>query len=497
MLRFDEVAASNARPALTDGVHSISYQDLPALLAAEGQWLGAFGARRFALLADNSCAWALTDLALADRALLNVPLPGYFTPEQMAHVLDDAGIDAVLTDQPATVADLQLGFAPAGVSAGSGLALWQRPASPGAVKLPPGTVKITYTSGSTADPKGVCLSATHIERVARALVAATAGLNLSRHLCVLPLATLLENVGGIYAALLSGATCRLPSLAETGMSYGALQPGRLTAAIAAHEPDSLILVPELLRVVVNATVMGWKPPASLRFIAVGGAQLSPELLEEAERAGLPVYEGYGLSECGSVVALNTPGHKRPGSVGRPLSHVQVRLDERQQIIVRNSGMLGYLGDTPLAADGEIETGDLGSIDADGFLHVHGRLKNLLITSLGRNITPEWVERELQREPEIAAALVAGEGRPFLTALISPSASGTSHSRLNAAVARANGRLPDYARIRRWALAREPFTFANGSLTANGRLRRACILQEHAQALEWLYRESNTPMEICT
>jgi long-subunit acyl-CoA synthetase (AMP-forming) len=489
-------AATRARPALTDGARRISYGELPGLLEAEGQWLAAAGARRFALLADNGCAWALTDLALAKRGLLNAPLPGYFTPEQMGHVLDDAGIDAVLTDQPATIAALNRGFRPTGVSARSGLALWQRAEPALATPLPAGTVKITYTSGSTAEPKGVCLSAAHLDGVAQALADATAELRLTRHLCLLPLATLLENVGGICATLRAGATCELPSLAETGMSYGALQFGRLTATIAAREPDSLILVPELLRALVKATVLGWKPPASLRFIAVGGAHVAPELLAHAERAGLPVYEGYGLSECGSVVALNTPAGRKPGSVGRPLPHVQVRLDEQQQIMVRNAGMLGYLGDPPLPAAGEIATGDLGSIDADGFLHVHGRLKNLLITSLGRNIAPEWVERELMQEPEIAAALVAGEARPFLTALVSPVASTTSHSQLNAAVARVNRRLPDYARVRRWALVAEPFTFANGSLTANGRLRRAHILAEHAQTLEWLYREAGSQKELC-
>ncbi len=509
MSRFVPVAPSNARPALTDGARRIAYSALPGLLQAEGRWLADSGARRFALLADNGCAWALTALAVAELAvtnpgLLNVPLPGYFTPGQLAHVVDDAGIDAVLTDQPATVSGLNLGlnrglnrgFAQAGVSARTGLALWQRTAPSDTRPVPAGTAKITYTSGSTAEPKGVCLSAAHLESVARALANATADLNLTRHLCLLPLATLLENVGGIYAALLSGATCDLPSLAETGMSYGALQPGRLTSAIAAREPDSLILVPELLRVLVQATVLGWQPPASLRFIAVGGAHVSPALLAQAERAGLPVYEGYGLSECGSAVALNTQAHKRPGSVGRPLPHVEVRIDDRQQIIVRNSAMLGYLGDAPLAATGEIETGDLGSFDADGFLYVHGRRKNLLITSLGRNIAPEWVERELQQEPEIAAVIVAGEARPFLTALISPLASGTSLSRIDAAVARANSRLPDYARVRRWALAAEPFTFANGSLTANGRLRRGHILREHEQTLEGLYRETSTQKEIC-
>jgi len=424
-----------------------------------------------------------------------VPLPAYFTPRQLAHVLDDAGVDAVLTDQPTVISGLRRGFAPAGVSAHTGLALWRRAAPWGSRPLPGGTAKITYTSGSTAEPKGVCLSAAHLESVAGALAKATADLQLRRHLCLLPLATLLENVGGIYAALLSGATCVVPSLAETGMSYGALQPGRLTSAIAAHEPDSLILVPELLRVLVGATVLGWQPPASLRFIAVGGAHVSPELLAQAESAGLPVYEGYGLSECASVVALNTSAHKRQGSVGRPLPHVAVRLDDRQQIIVRHSAMLGYVGDPP-AGGGEIATGDLGSFDADGFLYVHGRLKNQLITSLGRNIAPEWVERELQQEAEIAAAVVAGEARPFLTALISPAASGTSNLRLDAAVARANRRLPDYARVRRWALADEPFSFANGLLTANGRLRRNRILRDYGPTLDGLYRQPGGPQEIC-
>jgi long-subunit acyl-CoA synthetase (AMP-forming) len=495
MLFCPETAAGpGARLALRDGAREISYGSLPALVDAEGNWLATSGGRRFGLLADNGCAWALTDLALANRNLLHVPLPGYFTPGQLAHVLNDAGIDAVLTDQPPTLTALNLGFAPSGVSTKTGLALWRRPAPVDASRIPSGTVKITYTSGSTAEPKGVCLSAGLLESVARSLVDATVDLQLTRHLCLLPLPTLLENIAGIYAALLTGTTCEIPSMTETGMSYGRLQPWRLTATIAAREPSSLILVPEVLRVLVQAVAMGWKPPASLRFIAVGGAPVSPELLAQAERAGLPVYEGYGLSECGSVVCLNTPGNHRRGSVGRPLPHLQVRLDDEKQIIVRNAGMLGYLGDEPALRGDEIATGDLGSIDTDGFVHVHGRLKNLLITSLGRNVAPEWVERELQHEPEIAAALAVGEARPWLTALICPTPAGNSEARIDAAVARANRRLPDYAQVRSWALATEPFTFANGSLTANGRLRRAHILGVNEGVIRQLYQHRTTHQE---
>jgi long-subunit acyl-CoA synthetase (AMP-forming) len=493
MFGLENMAGFGARPALRDGERSIRYAELPSLVAAESRWLAASGGRRFALLADNSCAWALTDLGLANRGLLNVPLPGYFTPGQMAHVLNDAGIDVVVTDQPATLAALNLGFASAGASAQTGLALWQRPLPGAATPIPAGTVKVTYTSGSTAEPRGVCLSAGLLGSVAQSLANATADLHLTRHLCLLPLPTLLENVAGIYAALLSGATCEIPSLAEAGMSYAGLQPGRLTGTIAAREPSSLILVPELLRVLVHVATLGWKPPASLRFIAVGGAVVSPELLARAERLGLPAFEGYGLSECGSVVCLNTPGNHRRGSVGRPLPHVQVRVDERRQLIVRNAGMLGYLGEE-LEAGAEIATGDLGSIDAEGFVHVDGRLKNLLITSLGRNVSPEWVERELQQEPEVGTALVVGEARPWLTALISPQSDQISHARLNAAVLRANQRLPDYAQVRAWSLPSAPFTFANGSLTANGRLRRARILGAHERVIHELYRGTTLQKE---
>jgi long-subunit acyl-CoA synthetase (AMP-forming) len=487
--------SSPQRIALADERRVIGCAELEPLLAGEQRWLGDSGGQRFALLADNSCGWAIADLALHRSALLNVPLPGYFTTEQLRHVLDDAGIDTLLTDQPERAAELAAGFVPTGISAQSGLHRFRRPIAKPAQALPPGTIKITYTSGSTAAPKGVCLSARSLEAVAASLAAATAGFGLSRHLCLLPLATLLENVGGIHAALRSGASCVIPSLHTTGMSYGGLDARKLLATITAHQPASLILVPELLRVLLMAAKQGWKPPESLKFIAVGGASVAPELLTDAAQLGLPVYEGYGLSECGSVVCLNTAGANRPGSVGRPLPHVRVRLDGQRQLMVSGPLMSGYLGDS-LATDAstaEIATGDLGEIDADGFVYVRGRLKNLIITSLGRNISPEWVERELQAEPAIGMAVVFGEAKPYLSALISP-AGGATRAQIDAAVARANTRLPDYAQLRTWAVVTTPFSFANGLLTANGRPQRALIHQQHASTLASLY-PNNTDAEV--
>jgi long-subunit acyl-CoA synthetase (AMP-forming) len=486
-MMYPAAAAASDQVALADERRLIRYAELGPLLAAEQAWLQQSGGSRFALLADNSCGWALTDLGLHQAGLLNVPLPGYFTPEQQQHIIADAGIDSLLTDQPERASQLAADFVAAGISPQTGLHLHRRRSATPPRPAPSGTIKVTYTSGSTAAPKGVCLSAPSLEAVATSLAEATADLGLTRHLCLLPLATLLENVGGIHAALRSGASCIIPALATTGMSYGGLDPRKLIATITAHAPSSLILVPELLRVLVTAAQKGWQPPASLRFIAVGGASVAPELLASAAQLGLPVFEGYGLSECGSVVCVNTATAQRRGSVGRPLPHVRVRLDGQQQITVSGPLMSGYLGDA-LTTDSpatEVATGDLGEIDADGFVYIRGRLKNLIITSLGRNISPEWVERELQIEPGIGMAVVCGEARPYLSALISPAGAAGSEQ-IAAAVARANARLPDYAQLRRWAVVDTPFTFANGLLTANGRPRRAHILQRYAAILASLY-----------
>jgi long-subunit acyl-CoA synthetase (AMP-forming) len=169
------------------------------------------------------------------------------------------------------------------------------------------------------------------------------------------------------------------------------------------------------------------------------------------------------------------------------------VDANQQLIVSGPVMSGYLGDGQARTDGDnlagIPTGDLGTIDADGFVYVRGRCKNLLITSLGRNISPEWVERELQRESVIGAALVCGEARPWLVALVSPAHPAVTREEIGQAIAKANSRLPDYAQVRDFVLADEPFTFANGALTANGRLRRAPLLATHAGAIEALYRST--------
>lgn len=479
-------AGAAGAPALCDPDRTLSYEALRGAVAAEVDWLHAQGGERCGLLADNGCGWVVADLALQEAGLLNVPLPPFFTDAQLAHAIADAGIDSVLMDSAMHARVDRAAFQPVVVSPQSGLTLWKRMHAGGAKPLlPDGTVKVTYTSGSTGAPRGICLGAASLGAVAESIATATGSLGIERHLCLLPLSTLLENVAGVYAALRMGAACDLPPGPVTGVRFGGIDVTRLLGCIAERAPQSLILVPELLRVLVVATERGWAVPDSLRYIAVGGAVVSGELLARAADCGLPVHEGYGLSECASVVSLNTPAASRRGSVGRPLPHARVRIDDTGEIHVAGAVMLGRLGDAgPRPA--EIATGDLGELDPDGYLHIRGRRRNVIITALGRNVSPEWIEGELTQEVGIAHACVFGEARPFVVALVSPLAPSVPRAAIERAVAAANGRLPDYARVRRFAVVRG-FSPADGTLTANGRLRREVIREHYAATIESLYQ----------
>jgi long-chain acyl-CoA synthetase len=471
------------RVALTDGQRSITYGQLGPIVRADAALLYQTGGLRFGLLAENGCDWVVADLAIHHLHRVNVPLPAYFTPAQMRHAIDDAGVDTLITDRRAEVMDRWPEFSLAGTLS-NGLSVLQRAVDPKQRRaVPIGTTKVTYTSGSTAEPKGVCLPGPALDRASRAMARITAPIGIRKHLCLMPLPTLLENLAGVHVPLRSGATCVVPSSVDTGMSYGALDPQRLLRSLSVHRPESLVLVPELLRLIVRAAQSGYVLPGSLKFIAVGGAPVARSLLDEAAALQLPVYEGYGLSECGSVVCLNTPQASRIGSVGRALPHVSLSLGQGGELRVGGWVMSGYLGDSYSEGPQEIATGDLAEIDADGYVYIRGRLRNLFITSFGRNVSPEWIERELAHEPAIRHALAIGEGLPDVRALVCPAKPELEQTALVNAVQHANERLPDYARVRHVVRMPETPTLSNGLLTANGRLRRERILERFGALLD--------------
>jgi acyl-CoA synthetase (AMP-forming)/AMP-acid ligase II len=480
-------AVAPDRPALRGAHETLGYAALAVAVERVRGDLERARPRALGLAAANSPAWAVLDLAALAAGIPVVPLPGFFSPAQQRHALRDAGVDLLVTDAPERYADL--GAASDGDVGGTGLRAIHPDAAP--AHLPAGTAKVTYTSGTTGAPKGVCLGRDALEAVAQSLAQACALDASDRHLAGLPLATLLENVGGLYAPLLGGGCATLLPLDGIGVAGASgFDASAFISALARHAATTTILVPQMLAALVGALDRGAKAPARLRFAAVGGGTVAPQLLDRAAASGLPVYEGYGLSECASVVALNTPAASRRGAVGRVLPHARVRVADDGEIFVAGATLLGYAGE-PAAAPREWPTGDLGRLDADGFLHLAGRKRDLLVTAFGRNIAPAWVESELAQHRGIAQAAVFGEARPWLAAVIVPRAG--ARDAVTAALDAANSTLPDYARVRAWIEADAPFTAANGLATANGRLRRDAIRARYGARLDRLYDDDEVPM----
>ena len=482
MSRIIEAVERHARTApqrivIEDGTRSLTYAQLWREVDALARRL-----RRtvppgcaVALLADNGSAWALADLAALHAGIPIVPLPPFFSPAQLVHALRSSGAGCVLTDHPERVTRA-LGIAAPPEEFGAGLSAIRSGTAADAADLGARTWKVTFTSGTTGEPKGVCLAVDDLERTAQSLCAATDAEPDDRHLCVLPLATLLENLGGIYVPLLAGATICAPPMSALGMSgSSSLDVRRFVAALHGWLPTSAIMVPQMLQALVAAVRAGTRPPRSLRYLAIGGAPVSTAVLRAAIEAGLPVHEGYGLSECGSVVAVNRPGAARLGSVGKPLPHLEVTIAEDGEIHVGGVAWSGYLGGQADAPSRHpIATGDLGFFDADGFLHLTGRRRRRVHHFVrpqrrprmgGARAGSRTADRPGRRIRRGAAVQYRGDRRRTIggracypgRARCSPTASFPTM----------RARTPGCAR-------RLPFSADNGLSTPNGRLHRDAI-----------------------
>jgi long-subunit acyl-CoA synthetase (AMP-forming) len=197
--------------------------------------------------------------------------------------------------------------------------------------------------------------------------------------------------------------------------------------------------------------------------------------------GIPAFEGWGLSEGGSVQTLNLPGADRMGSVGRALPHARVWAAADGELWISGALFLGYLGGPAVREEGW-PTGDLGHIDAEGHVHIAGRKRDVLITAWGRNVSPEWVETALRARESVAQAVVLCDGEAALSAVLWPTRTEAGDADLQSAVDAANEGLPDYARVAHWVRAQAPFDHASGMATPNGRPRRETVHRAHAAAL---------------
>jgi long-chain acyl-CoA synthetase len=250
----------------------------------------------------------------------------------------------------------------------------------------------------------------------------------------------------------------------------------------------------------------------IRLLLSGSAPLSPRVGRFFESIGIDLIEGYGMTETSAGSVVNRPGRPRHGTVGQPVPGTEVALAADGEVLIRSPGLMrGYWMDPEATAaalrDGWMHTGDVGTLDAEGTLRIVDRKKDLIITSGGKKVAPQRLERELESDPLVSHALVHGDRRPYLTAVLAldeeavrrwASAaglapdealadSGAVRARLQATVDAVNARLPRYATLKRFAVLHGDFTVLGGELTPTMKLRRAACERHLGPVLDALYR----------
>ena len=241
----------------------------------------------------------------------------------------------------------------------------------------------------------------------------------------------------------------------------------------------------------------------LRHAVSGGAKLPPEVAELFEALGVPILEGYGLTECTAVAAVNRPDRHRVGTVGPPLPGVEVRVAPDGEILGVENVFAGYHLDEAgtrevLDEEGWLRTGDVGFLDQDGFLTITDRKKDIIVTSEGENVSPQRVETALRASPYVSEALVVGHGRPYLVALLSPDAHGIRPAGrtdedvrrvLGGVVADVNRGAAHAERVRGFAVLPRELRAEEGELTPTLKPRRHVCEAHFRDLIESLYAEA--------
>ncbi len=533
-----------------------------AALAREGLPPG----ERVAIMMRNRPEWIFFEQAALSLGLVVVPLYVNDRGENLRYVLEHAGVRLLLIEGEAQWRALTEGGAlPEGLrvlsmkpqAGAETVADWlaaacDDPPPPVHEAAPDDLATLVYTSGTTGRPKGVMLSHRNILVDAYAATCAEPARADDLLLSFLPLSHMLERTAGCYLPMMAGACVAFArSVLHLAEDLQAVRPtvvilvprvlerfhARLDEALAKRGP----LARALFRL---AEAAGWArfqrrqgrggswlaclwpllaprvaAPVQARFggrlrLAVsGGAPLPLPVARRFIGLGITVLQGYGLTEASPVVSVNRQGDNRPEGVGPPLPGIEVRLGPDDELQVRGpTVMLGYWRNPEATAeamtdDGWLRTGDQARWLPGGHLQITGRLKEILVLSNGEKVPPVDMEMALELDPLIEQAMVVGEGRPYLTAVLVLSREGWGElarelgldaddrasledPRAQRAVLKrvqaATRAFPAYARIRAVVLDLEPWTVEDGLLTPTLKLRRKPVLARYRAALDRLY-----------
>lgn len=451
-------AIAGSQRAIITPECSLSYGELFERVRSVAQWASSLP-HRVGILSGKTPDGIVCDLALSFAGKELIPLPAFFSDAQLSHIICTAQLSHAVCDSGLGERAKSLGL------------MVCEPGAESAPNIEPAvdTGRIIFTSGTTGQPKGVRLSGRQMSASVAALAQATGANAADRYLSLLPSSLLLEQIAGIYVPLSVGAEIHLPC-----GSSGRSSPDSIVMATEQANATATVLVPELLALWLRELQgLGRSAPVSLRYVAVGGAPVPRQLATAAWGLGVPVHEGYGLSECCSVVAVNRPGDRRASTVGRPIPGVQVTIENGEIVVSGPTVMGGYLNESQTIESWK--TGDVGHFDPDGFLIVTGRKDNVIVTCAGRNIQPEWIEETIVGDRRIRRCVVV-EHESELVAVVIPDdasicADWPAMQDLFECVTRD---VPDYAKPRRYLAISDHEYNRLGLLTANSRPQRAAI-----------------------
>jgi long-chain acyl-CoA synthetase len=572
-----------AEPAVWEAISAQEMLRRVAGLSRSLAELGVRTGDRVALLAPNCPEWAIADLAVLGVGAVSVPIYFHESCERLTYIVKNSGARIAFTagaDQARMIAacrehlpELEQVVSVASPTDLSGdilryetliaragepeIAQFRSRAADVAGKQ---LATIIYTSGTTGEPKGVMLS--HANLTSNALDSAKELDTLPGDVAVsfLPLAHVyervvdysyffrgisiayVEQIESVAQALLEVhptmvaavprffekiyATIVEKGRRESGLKRGvfdwALDVATKAApwkAYAKDVPLSVRLQWQLANSLVYPKIregMGGR----IRTFTSGSAPLAVELLEFFWTIGLPVYQGYGLTETSPVVSANTPQANKVGTVGRPIAGVQVNIADDGEILVKgNCVMQGYY-DKPdqtrevLTPDKWLLTGDIGKLDEDGYLTITDRKKELLKTAGGKYVAPAPIENLLKTSPLIANAMVVGDRRKFVSVLVVVNFAGieaearktgrefTTHGQMlsdpwvrdlyTKELERLTEPLAQYEKPKRFVLIEKDFTYAAGELTYTMKLKRRVIEQRYEDVIERLYADVEEP-----
>lgn len=557
--RYGPEPALRFRAPGDGGWQTRTYEELGAEVRAVGRALLALGVaagERVAVLAETRPRWTYTHFGVLAAGAVLVPVYPTAGEEELAWVLSDSAAVVVVCDDAAQAARVealraQLPALRAVVEMDALPGLPQAPAAAllarAAAVVPGADASIVYTSGTTGLPKGCRLTHGNLGAIQDATLPLVRGGPGDSTYLYLPLAHLLAQLIQFTTLLEGGELCYFGGRIEDVLKeLGEVRPTHLPSvprlfeklhsvvlSLAEAEEGGRERLEEAVRLGVLAAE-GRLPDARreeyeaaekslyslvrgafggrLKWALTGGAPIAPATLDLLRACGVAVYEGYGMTESGGVISLNHPDAVRYGTVGRPIAGCEVRIAEDGEVLARGPMVFpGYHANETATAqvldpEGWLHTGDLGELDAEGYLRITGRKKEIVITSAGKNLTPTEVEFAIQRSRYVSRAVMIGDRRPHPVALITldaeeiaawaareghdlgavPATHPAVHALIEAAVTEANATVSRPARIRAFHVLPEEFTIAAGTLTPTLKLRRRAVAERYAAEIEALY-----------